>query len=216
MVNQTKILNNQKLILKQFARFGTMFDNVLKHNNLTNPIVSTKNSTNQEFDKSQNKPEQYIIQPINSLDELRALENKLEDITIMTKYKDKLSFICGRGTKGNGIDHCYYLIDILFTRKFFTLCSWAGGSRDSSEKIPFKVFRNTITFFYTLIQEADKDFTLVQCETFFKNVIRNSTRRSESDRLKQSKSKKRPKSLQYRPKVQVQSSELNQNLMNIE
>lgn len=42
---------------------------------------------------------------------------------------------------------------------------------------------------------ADNEFTLEECEMFFKNIIRNSTRRNESNKLRTSRSKIRSKKL---------------------
>lgn len=116
---------------------------------------------------------------------------------------EKLSYLCGRKGTGNGINNCYMLIDVIFSRKFMTYCSWTGGARNQKEKIPFKVYKNVISLFFKVIHLSDKDFTLKECEEFFKNVIRNSTRRNESNIIRTSAVKKRPKNLNYITKTNM-------------
>lgn len=81
-----------------------------------------------------------------------------------------------------------------------TLCSWAGGARDKKEKIPFKIFKNVINLFFKAVSMSDRDFTLKDCEDFFKNVIRISTRRNQSVAIHNSAIKRRPKNLAYSEK----------------
>ena len=111
--------------------------------------------------------------------------------------------------KGHGFNNCYVLIDKFFSRKFMTFCSWDGGDRKNSEKIPFKMYRNTINLFFRLIHLSDNDFTLTECEQFFKKVIHNSTRRSQSSMIWASKTKQKPKKLAYQMQVSSLASSTN-------
>ena len=122
-----------------------------------------------------------------------------------------MKFVCGSEGKSNGVDCCYKLIDYFFTREFLTECSWTGNSRikdenkavngqsvegpDSGGKIPLKFYRNVRTLFLKLIIEADKDFTELKCEEFFKRVMKNSKQRLNAKTC--SKHKSRPKNLKY-------------------
>ncbi|XP_044744249.1 uncharacterized protein LOC123306345 [Coccinella septempunctata] len=138
-----------------------------------------------------------FIQQIDCLEDLKKLDEKLSDNIEMRRYIEKLSFICGRRGNGNGLDNCYLLVDKLFTRKFMTLCSWAGGSRDKEkEKIPFKTFKNVINVFFKIIHLSDNDFSLRECEDFLKNVIRHSSRRNSTAPTRCSRQKRRQKSMQ--------------------
>lgn len=84
-------------------------------------------------------PGSEFIKQIDSLEDLKRLEETLKDSIEMKNHIEKLSNVCGRRGNGNGIDTCYILIDQLFSRRFMTLCSWAGGARDTdTEKIPKK------------------------------------------------------------------------------
>lgn len=86
---------------------------------------------------------------------------------IFNEYVDKLSCICGKDTKINGIDHCYMLVDKFYTRNFFTTCSWAGGAKATGTKFAFKFYENVIVLFFELVHLADNRFTL----EFFSNVL---------------------------------------------
>ncbi|VEN56596.1 unnamed protein product, partial [Callosobruchus maculatus] len=137
------------------------------------------------------------LQLINSLEELKAFNEQLNDQNIFNEYFERLSFICGANSRVKAIDNCYMLVDKFFTRNFFTLCSWAGGAKVPNSKFPFKFYENVISLFFKLINTANSNFTWQDCEDFFKNVIRNSARRSQSNSKRASKSKNRPKKSNY-------------------
>ena len=100
---------------------------------------------------------------------------------------------CGSG-KGRGLNNCYALIDVMLTRRFLTECSWAGGSKNATSKTHcFKVYNRVIILFFEVIQHADKSFTLLECETFFKNIFKNSETRIASKMLRASATKTRVK-----------------------
>lgn len=201
--NQTEIMNNQHKIMQQLAKLETMIDIIYvarKNEKSSSCSCETKNTEQIDTD---------IMEPINVLEDLIKLEEQLSDTRVADNLVKKFSYICGRKGGGSGIDNCYILVDRIFTRKFMTLCSWAGGAKDGNEKIPFKIYKNTIQMFFRVIQLSDKDFTLQKCEEFLKNVIRNSKRRNESNMVRCSKSKKRPSHLIYRIKeVQQKEAEI--------
>lgn len=134
------------------------------------------------------------------MQKLELNKNKLKEKQVMNAYINKITFICGNKGKSNGVAYVYKLIDIFFTRKFLRICSWAGGSRSEQEKIPSKAFKNIILLFFQFIKLANRNFTLKECESFLKNVIRNLTRRNESTNQRISTVKKRPKKLDYKVK----------------
>lgn len=207
--NQATIIENQDIIIKnlqnfasnesqlaiiqQLAKFEAMWDTIAGNISTKTCLCKTKilNIVEENID---------IMDPIDSLEDLMNLEKKLTDRKVMEEYIQKLSYLCGKKGNGHGPNNCYLLVDRLFTRKFMTLCSWAGGAREQKEKIAFKTYKNVINFFFNIIHLSDENFTLKDCEEFFKNVIRNSTRRNESSMCRSSRIKRRPKQLSYKIK----------------
>lgn len=178
--------NNQDVIIQQLATNQASLDK------LGNYLTA---SSSRPFLPSKQKDVESVpsIEQLNTVDELNELERKLQNKTTMDDYVEKLSYVCGR--KGIGISNCYTLVDRVFSRNLMTFCSWAGGARDEKEKIPFKMYKNVITMFFKVIHLSDRDFTFKDCEDFFKNVVRNSTRRNESNMVRNSAVKRRPKNL---------------------
>lgn len=104
-------------------------------------------------------------------------------------------------------DTCYTLVDKMFTRRFFTLVSWAGGSKKGTAKIEFRSYKRTIAFFLELVRQKHPFYSEQSCEDFFKNkVISNSTKRSENKRLRKSHAKHRGKSS---VKLEIKNDESN-------
>lgn len=66
------------------------------------------------------------------------------------------------------------------------------------EKIPFKIHKNVICLFLRVVHLSDENFAFKDCEQFFKSVIRNSTKRSESNMIRSSTAKRRPQNLAYK------------------
>lgn len=89
---------------------------------------------------------------------------------------------------------CYEFVDAMFTRKLFLLISWAGGSKSSITKTPFREFSHTIELFTSLVREIHPDFADSSCQHFFKKqVISNSTKRAEKPPQRVSRTKTRKK-----------------------
>lgn len=205
IINQDIIMNNQKLILEReghlsylenimqlLAKLQTSIDVMASHSINNNCTCNTATQNNNNIDD-------IFFEPIDSLAVLEKLEAKLANKKEMEDLIQKFSYVCGRKGCGNGTNNCYILVDKIFSRKFMTLCSWAGGAKDpGKEKIPFKFFKNVIGLFFRVVRLSDEDFTLKNCEEFFKAVIRNSTKRNESSMTRTSRSKRRPKSLSYK------------------
>ncbi|GBP95636.1 hypothetical protein EVAR_68148_1 [Eumeta japonica] len=148
-----------------------------------------------EFVKcSQNDPlyKEINFVPIDNLNMLEAFNDSLKHKESESEMRKKFSVICGTG-KGIGINNCYALVDVMFSRKFLTECSWAGGSRNDCKKICFKAFDRIIYFFFSIIRDSDENFTLVECEAFFKNILRNSVKRSTAKMIRASAAKVRRK-----------------------
>ena len=189
LVENTATKDNQLLIIQQLAKYEATLDTIgIK--------ISKTSNSNSLFEKEKENIN-IVIEEIKTVDDLEKLEKMLQEEKIMKDFVDRLSVVCGQKGNGNGTNNCYILVDRIFSRKFMTLCSWAGGARDKKEKIPFKMYKNVINLFFQVIRLSDNSFTLKDCEEFFKNVIRNSTRRSQSNMTRNSAIKRRPKELFY-------------------
>lgn len=223
--NQNKIIDNQNQIINQLKNGGVtskenqIIEELAKLEAMLDTIGSKiSNSTKNNLEQQKEKEPSDIcdIEQIDNVDDLEKLERKLVDREVVEDFMDKLSYVCGRKGNGNGINNCYILIDRLFTRRFMTLCSWAGGARDKKEKIPFKIFKNVINLFFKVVSMSDRDFSLKDCEDFFKNVIRNSTRRNQSMAIRNSAIKRRPKNLVYSVKRKEGIQNDNEKEINID
>lgn len=187
------VIENQLKIMKELAKIQTLLE-VLELNK-------------KQDDRSLKIEIGLNFKPINTLEELKKFSEEIANPIVFDSYFRSMSVICGVQSKCKGIDHCYSLVDKFFTRKFFTLCSWAGGAKIPHTKFAFKSYENIISLFFKLVHQADESFTLEQCEVFFKNVIKNSVRRNESSSVRCSKSKNRPKKLNYKIKMNVNGDE---------
>lgn len=200
--NQKKIIENQHKIMLSLAKLQTYFE-----------IFSSSTECNATPSSSVLRVEK-LSKPINSLNELKELEEHLKDSCNFRKYIANMSYICGTDGKLDGVDCSYKLIDFFFTREFLTRCSWTGYSRPNDEnksvntpevecsetgKVPLKFYGNVRRLFLELILLADKDYTELKCEDFLKRVMRNSKQRLESKAS--SKHKNRPKNLTYAPRA---------------
>ncbi|CAG9760544.1 unnamed protein product [Ceutorhynchus assimilis] len=177
--NQGIIIENQATLLESLKGLGTN-DNQL--------IILQQLS---KFEAMADIVEDIYIDRIEAVEQFDAFESKLKDRKIMQENIERLRQVCGKRGDGHGVNNCYILIDRMFSRKFMTLCSWAGGARGEQEKVAFKMYKNVISLFFNIVHLSDKSFTQKDCEDFIKNVIRNSTRRSKSDLLRTSAIKRR-------------------------
>lgn len=205
IANQKNILENQQIIIANFEHSASIENQQTIIQHLAKLEVMLDNiATKAYLGKSENQniqtatKEDIFFDAINNLVELEKLETKLANKADMDEYVHKFSYVCGRKASGNGLSNCYILVDKIFSRKFMTLCSWAGGARDGKEKIPFKMFKNILNLFFRVVRLSDDNFTLKNCEDFFKAVIRNSTKRNESSLSRSSRSKNRPSTLSYK------------------
>uniref|UniRef100_A0A6P7G1D7 Uncharacterized protein LOC114334910 n=1 Tax=Diabrotica virgifera virgifera TaxID=50390 RepID=A0A6P7G1D7_DIAVI len=178
---------NQLKILQQLSKFEAMADVFAEQMSNINNVKSCSCKT------TSSAIEDVYVDSIDTVQQLEAFEQKLRDKDNMKENVKKLANVCGNKGNGNGINNCYLLVDRLFTRKLMTLCSWAGGARGEGEKVAFKTFKNVISLFYNVVHLSDDSFTQKDCEDFFKNVIRNSTRRNKSTLSRISTIKRRSK-----------------------
>jgi len=129
--NQNMFQEQQNMILQQLAKLEVILDKTVD-------TIDKQSCSCQPSQVRNTCGSTIMFKEITTLQELEDFEAKLSDKKNMDSFVGEFSKICGRGT-GNGINNCYMLVDKIFSRKFMTLCSWAGGSRDQKEKIPFKL-----------------------------------------------------------------------------
>lgn len=217
--NQNRIMDNQTNLMKTVARMQTTLDFLVES--------MVENDAPQKMYLSKEHDTKSIIAPVECLDDLNNLEKLLDDQKTLQKLSSSMAFICGTSGKAQGIDCCYKLIDFFFTRQFLTQCSWTGATRltdanarsgpsdgiesgpsDEIEsgpstssgvvgKVPLKFFRKTRQLFLNLVMRADKDFSELDSEKFFKTVLKNSKQRTTAKSLT-SKHKNRPTNLKYK------------------
>ncbi|XP_055524630.1 uncharacterized protein LOC129718173 [Wyeomyia smithii] len=204
--NQNKILENQRRMQQMMTSMMTSIDYLTQAVKVNRAAPSTQ-TPRIDFNDLESV---CVIQPVNSVDDLNQIEESLKDDAYMRKHLAGMSFICGSNGKANGIDCCYRLIDSFITRSFLLNCSWTGNARDldgassaenarsdTKRKIPLKFYNRFRTLFFRLVKLADKDFTEVECEVFFKRVLKNSKQRVEA-KMTTSKHKNRPSKLKYK------------------
>ncbi|CAG9763430.1 unnamed protein product [Ceutorhynchus assimilis] len=125
--------DNQLIILQQLSKFEAMADVIAEKMTNMNSI------NNCSCKKSSQIVEDIYIDRIEAVEQFDAFESKLKDRKIMQENIERLSQVCGKRGDGHGVNNCYILIDRMFSRKFMTLCSWAGGARGEQEKVAFKM-----------------------------------------------------------------------------
>lgn len=163
--NQEKIIKDIGVLLNQVAGFNVLMEELMKRFQMLENAYLER-SEERTSGRGTEHPLLKNFKPVDSLEDIDLLEAKLKDEDFMKSLIDKLSFICGKSGKEHGYNVCYTIVDNLFTRKFMTLCSWAGGSRGDEGKIPFKAYRNIIKFFFKLVHLADCQFTVENCVIF--------------------------------------------------
>lgn len=205
--NQQIIVNNQVKLMQAIAKMQTGVDYVIENN-----LLGTG---------KQKDPDEILLKPVGSLQELNALEESLKESAALEKYLTNMGFICGTDGKASGMDSCYKLIDYFITREFMHSCSWTGNTKvtdentplntlsltitqpDVSGKVPLKFYVHFRSLFLKLIRLADKDFTEVKCDEFFKRVMKNSKARLQAK--SSSRHKNRPSNLKYKSRKEEAS-----------
>lgn len=188
------ILQNQNKIFVEISKLQTSLD--IMGNMFTKYAASANTSNNANVSTPTN-----TIEPIASHDDLKVFEEKLKCKNHFNEVVKSMTFICGNSGKEKGIDCCYRLIDYFINRDLLNKSSWTGSSRKTdAEKIPLKYFEQFRKCFFEIVLCADKDFSLADCDTFFKRILKNSAQRVNSKSKTLSKHKERPKNLVYKKK----------------
>lgn len=157
------ILDSQKQIMRKLASMSVRMEECL-----TNKISTT----------SDDIVENPIgITQIKCAEDIQRMEELLADVEYKRKLMKSCSVICS-ASEGKGVTFAYRFLDILFTREFLCNCSWSGGSRSDEVKIGFKSYKNTINFFFEMINHWDPLYTHEANENFLRVVLRNAFKRS--------------------------------------
>ena len=197
-----QILKNLNIVIRNQAEIKVSLDNLAKA--IGNLHINKQENS---IEKSPPTQETFTIKPLETEAELSQFEKNLESDVFFQKVVEGMKFICGYGGKANGTDCCYKLIDFFLTRDFVTLCSWTGNTKkDGETKVPLKFFKNFKSCFLKLIILADKNFTDMECDKFFKTILKNSKQRTDANKIVSSH-KTRPKNLKYKKRVKVPTTE---------
>lgn len=116
----------------------------------------------------------------------------------------------GRGVYKN---KAFALAEAMFTRHFFTLCSWTGQSTSGEPKVSLQKYQRTINVFWRIVHNCDKDYTDAANKTFLQLLMNKSKTRvlepPKSSR-KISATKNRRKGLVYKRKAKTADIEGNE------
>lgn len=110
--------------------------------------------------------------PVNSAEELHALEEKAKNMDFFRNVALRLGKIVGKGTPGGTA--ALLLIYKFFDRTFLLSCSWSGKARSESKtKIGLVHCTNIVNLFVETVQYCDPNFTAPQCQSFLKTRLKN-------------------------------------------
>lgn len=88
------------------------------------------------------------------------------------------------GDNCNGLNISYNLVDYFFERNLMLKCSWSGASRTSTIKLAIKNCTRILDTFFVIVHSVNTTFSKQLLEHFFKQVARNSKKRSEAKGLR--------------------------------
>lgn len=201
-VNVQVLFNSQQNILQKLALLDTKLEELVTRISVSVTDINQQSNNDNNF------------KTIGNLQELTSFEERLNDPQAEENIIKLLSVTCTKG-KGRAYNNAYALVDAMFTRQFMTQCSWAGGTRGKS-KICFKSYTKTITVFFKIIHQSDNNFTIPECESFLKNVMRHAIKRNEAKLLRASTQKNRPKKAKVLQENNRQSVEEQHDVQNVE
>lgn len=191
----------QDNIAQKVACFSVQLDDLALQ--IKQPEIEVQ-SLSQTRSKAESKP--IYLKPIQNEEGLNDMERKLANYNTKKTLFQSYSIVCN---KGKAVDCAYTYAEIMFDRKFLCQCSWSGGSRGEHSKIPFKNYKNIITFFWSLIQAIDNKYTLKENEDFLKNLLKTSNKRLTSKNLRASTSRLRVK--RKKLNIEVQATNANES-----
>lgn len=106
--------------------------------------------------------------PLRTVEEVYNFESKLNSQDFRNRVFEQLSVIGGTGGKENGFKIAAKLVDFIFTRGLQQQFTWTGYSKGATKKHAFVKNTNVIELFHSLVNSADRAYSLQDNEFFFK------------------------------------------------
>lgn len=161
-------------------------------------VIGSRNTADKDGE-NQIEVMKYVLEPIRSLAELKAIEEKCIDDKFVESVICSMGKVHGKHRfTGAGQTVCLQLIDYFVDRRFLREVSWTGISKTKDQhgrpkaKIAFSKYNKFIDLFFQTILNADELFSLEACHKFLKQCIRNSKQRLEDvKQIRSSVSRKR-------------------------
>lgn len=152
-----------------------------------NPSMSTSGVSTQKV---------ALRKLIDSIEEMNHLENQLMQNDTKEKMMSECELILGNRSSGV-LNDCYTYVDNIFSKRFFTLVTWSGGSNTpGAKKFCFRDYCFFKVFFMELMRKTHTTFADADYEDIFKNkFIRNSTSRAKSTGQRKSAAKHRGRNM---------------------
>lgn len=167
-------------------------------------FLASNNATQKaSTSKEQVKLKKFSLSPVQSLDDLKALEESCKNEDFVKAAVRSVGHHMGKNLQtGNGATVCLQVVDFLFSREFLTKCSWTGLSRTRSEdgglvkKIALQQYEGAVDLFYQIVAYSDPIFPAEECKSFLRRCLQNSKQRFEEVKgMRNSASRKRRKKI---------------------
>ncbi|XP_062560897.1 uncharacterized protein LOC134225116 [Armigeres subalbatus] len=133
---------------------------------------------------------QLKLTPVKSFADLEAVEEQCKDDEFVDEVLRSIGSIHGKNRfKGNGGTVGHQVIDYFVDRRFLRQCSWTGISKTFDEnqhlvrKVSFSKYERYINLIYSVIRNADEDYTMEKCHKFLKQCLRNSKQRLDETKM---------------------------------
>lgn len=157
------------------------------------------------------------ITKIHTIEDAKRFETELkaEDFekTVYQHWSERMGTDIGAE---KGLHKAYQLAEEMFTREFFTLCSWTGQSTSTESKFALNTLGGMTGFFWKVIHNCDKTFTKEATKLFLQSLMNKAKQRVEDPpkaNRKTSAPKKRPKNLKYKVKDKKPRSTTNRKTL---
>lgn len=176
-------------------------ETIMKHMKV--PVNSENQVVNTESNQSPEEETKHTS--INTIAELNQFEESVKDETFRRKLLGKFCREMGKDTaKGLGRNVALTLIDEIFTRELFLLCSWTGQTADTAfpeGKVAFQKYPETVKFFWEIVNNADKSYDVIANRLFLQDIMSQAKQRAIKKELCKrirSTNKCRPSKLKYK------------------
>lgn len=184
---------------------------------MSNMTINPKQDETETSESSTEKSESNInISEINTIEQLTKFEEELakEDFEkeVYQYWTQRLGTDMGAGY---GKNKAFILSDSMFSRHFFTLCSWTGQSTSTEgNKVSFKSYKRTVDIFWKIVNNCDNTYSCEMNKTFLQGLMNKAKFRVEeapSGMRKRSATKNRPKNLKYNRKTKKEENQQTDN-----